>query len=147
MFVKYLKLFEDYINSKNLEQLFLENGFDRNDIKEITLNDAIKLTQLSDVKDVGEWLDKPIDEIKYYYKEEPISIFIDTIEEMESTYDEFVDELNRTEHIVDLLENGNKPMAIFIELNDKDNFIMEGRHRIVAFSWFGLDKVPVIYVK
>ncbi len=147
MFVKYLKLFEDYSNSKNLEQLFLENGFDRNDIKEIALNDAIKLTQLSDVKDVGEWLDKPIDEIKYYYKEEPISIFIDTIEEMESTYDEFVDELNRTEHIVDLLENGNKPMAIFIELNDKDNFIMEGRHRIVAFSWFGLDKVPVIYVK
>jgi hypothetical protein len=145
--VKYLKLFEDYSNSKNLEQLFLENGFDRNDIKEIALNDAIKLTQLSDVKDVGEWLDKPIDEIKYYYKEEPISIFIDTIEEMESTYDEFVDELNRTEHIVDLLENGNKPMAIFIELNDKDNFIMEGRHRIVAFSWFGLDKVPVIYVK
>jgi hypothetical protein len=147
VFVKYLKLFEDYSNSKNLEQLFLENGFDRNDIKEIALNDAIKLTQLSDVKDVGEWLDKPIDEIKYYYKEEPISIFIDTIEEMESTYDEFVDELNRTEHIVDLLENGNKPMAIFIELNDKDNFIMEGRHRIVAFSWFGLDKVPVIYVK
>jgi len=33
--VKYLKLFEDYSNSKNLEQLFLENGFDNDDIYEL----------------------------------------------------------------------------------------------------------------
>ena len=126
---------------------YLNENVNRFGVKEITLNDAIKLSQLSDVKDVGEWLNKPIDKIKYYYKEEPITMFRDTIEEMESTYDEFVDERDRTEHIVDLLESGNKPMAIFIELNDKDNFIMEGRHRIVAFSWFGLDKVPVVYVE
>ena len=126
---------------------YLNENVNRFGVKEITLNDAIKLSQLSDVKDVGEWLNKPIEEIKYYYKEEPITMFRDTIEEMESTYDEFIDERDRTEHIVDLLENGNPPMAIFIELNDKDNFIMEGRHRIVAFSWFGLDKVPVVYVE
>ena len=126
---------------------YLNENINRSGIKEITLNEVIKLSQLSDVKDVGEWLNKPIEEIKYYYKEEPISMFNDTIEEMESTYDEFIDERDRTEYIVNLLENGNKPMAIFIELNDKDNFIMEGRHRIVAFSWFGLDKVPVVYVE
>ena len=126
---------------------YLNENLNRFGVKEITLNDVIKLSQLSDVKDVGEWLNKPIDEIKYYYKEEPITMFMDTIEEMESTYDEFIDERDRTEHIVDLLESGNPPMAIFIELNDKDNFIMEGRHRIVAFSWFGLDKVPVVYVE
>ena len=51
------------------------------------------------------------------------------------------------ENKINLLEKGNNPMAIFIELNDKDNFIMEGRHRIVAFSWFGLDKVSVVYVE
>ena len=126
---------------------YLNENVNRFGVKEITLNDAIKLSQLSDVKDVGEWLNKPIDEIKYYYKEEPITMFMDTIDEMESTYDEFIDERDRTEHIVDLLESGNPPMAIFIELNDKYNFIMEGRHRIVAFSWFGLDKVPVVYVE
>ena len=126
---------------------YLNENVNRFGIKEITLNDAIKLSQLSDVKDVGEWLNKPIEEIKYYYKEEPMTMFRDTIEEMESTYDEFIDERDRTEHIVDLLESGNKPMAIFIDLNDKDNFIMEGRHRIVAFSWFGLDKVAVVYVE
>jgi hypothetical protein len=126
---------------------YLNENMNRSDIKEITLNDAVKLSQLSDVKDVGEWLNKPIEEIKYYYKEEPISMFNDTIKEMESTYDEFIDERDRTEYIVNLLEKGNKPMAVFIKLNDKDNFIMEGRHRIVAFSWFGLDKVPVVYVE
>jgi hypothetical protein len=126
---------------------YLNENINRKGIKEISLNDAVKLSQLSDVKDVGEWLNKPIEEIKYYYKEEPISMFNDTIEEMESTYDEFIDDRDRTEYIVDLLEKGNKSMAVFIELNDKDNFIMEGRHRIVAFSWFGLDKVPVVYVE
>lgn len=116
-------------------------------IKEITLNDVIKLSQLSDVKDVGEWLNKPTNVIKYYYKEESIKTFSDTIKEMESTYNEFIDEQDRIEYIIDLLEHGNPPMPVFIELNDKDNFILEGRHRIVAFSWFGLDIVPVIYVE
>lgn len=126
---------------------YLNENLNRSGINEITLNEAIELSQLSDVKDVGEWLHKPIKNIKFYFKEEPITLFTDTIHEMESTYDEFIDERDRTEHIVDLLESGHKPMAIFIELNDKDNFIMEGRHRIVAFSWFGLDYVPVVYVQ
>ena len=119
----------------------------RNNLKRITVNKAIELSQLSDIKDVSEWLDKEIEKIKFYYKDEPISMFNETIEEMQSTYDEFIDELERTEYIFKLLDNGNKPMAIFIKLNDEDNFIIEGRHRIVAFNWFGLDKVPVIYVE
>jgi len=140
-----MKDFKQFLKT-TIRELLNEN-INRSGIKEITLKDAVKLSQLSDVIDVGEWLNKPIEKIKYYYKEEPISMFNNTIEEMESTYDEFTDERDRTEHIVDLLEKGNKPMVIFIELNDKDNFIMEGRHRIVAFSWFGLDKVPVVYVE
>jgi hypothetical protein len=122
------------------------NSNDRSGIKEITLNDAIKLSQLSDVKDVGEWLNKPIEEIKYYYKEEPISMFRDTIKDMESTYNIFPKDKKRTKQIFDQLKNGDKSMAIFIGLNDNNNFILEGRHRIVAFSWFGYNKVPVIYV-
>lgn len=142
----YIKKFENWNNIGSANHRVGEN-VNRFGVKEITLNDAIKLSQLSDVKDVGEWLNKPIDEIKYYYKEEPITMFKDTIDEMESTYYEFIDERDRTEHIVDLLKSENPPMAIFIQLNDRDNFIMEGRHRIVAFSWFGLDRVPVIYVE
>jgi len=140
-----MKDLKQYIKTTIRE--FVNENIKRSGVKEITLNDAIKLSQLSDVEDVGEWLNKPIEKIKYYYKEEPISMFYDTIEYMESTFKKFTDERNRTEYIVDLLEKGNKPMAIFVEINDKNNFIMEGRHRIVAFSWFGLNKVPVVYVE
>ena len=117
-----------------------------NSLKEITLKEAISLSQLSDIQDVSEWLHKNNNDIKFFYKEEPISKFENTIKEMESTYDEFPDEYKRTRKIYKLLKNGEKPKAIFIKLKDKDNFIMEGRHRIVAFKWLDLDKVPVIYV-
>ena len=127
--MRYIKLFEN---------------FDK--LNKISLKNVIDLSQKSDVDDVSEWLSKPINKIKFYYKEEPISMFSDTISEMESTFDEYEDEFDRTEYILDLLEVGGKPMPIFVELNDESRFIMEGRHRIVAFSWFGMDKVPVIYV-
>ena len=99
------------------------------------------------VKDTGEWLNKAINDIEFFYKEEPIELFNSQIEEMISTYGEFDEELQRTEKILELLKNGEKPKPIFIELRDEHKFIMEGRHRIVAFKWFGLKTVPVIYVK
>lgn len=117
-----------------------------NSHKEISLKQAIKLSQLSDINDVGTWLQKNIKDIKFYYSLEPINIFMETILEMESTYDDFPDEAERSRKIFELLQQGEKPKAIFIEKNDSSKFIMEGRHRIVAFKWFGLEKVPVIYV-
>lgn len=66
---------------------------------------------------------------------------------MESTYDEFLDEEKRSKYILSLLEKGDKVMPIFVENDDEDRFIMEGRHRIVAFMWYGLKEIPVIYVK
>ena len=102
---------------------------------------------MSDIKNIGEWLNKPIENIEFYYSIEPINMFITTIKEMESTYDEFPREMSRTQKIVNLIKVGKKPKAIFIELNDPDKFIMEGRHRIVAFHWLGITEVPVLYVK
>lgn len=123
------------------ENLILEN------LNKISLKNAINMAQLSDVEDVGTWLNKDIKEIEFYYKEVPIEWFDSQIAEMESTYDEFPEDLARTEKIFDLIRNGNKPKPIFVNLNDKDRFIMEGRHRIVAFKWLNMKKVPVIYVK
>lgn len=114
---------------------------------QINFKVAVKLSQAQDVKDVSEWMNKPVNEIEYFYKEEPISMFVVQIREMESTYDEFGDDRERTEHIYDLLNLGAKPKAIFVELNDPNKFIMEGRHRIVAFSWRKLRTVPVVYVR
>ena len=115
-------------------------------LKQISLDNVINLSQIEDVKDVGEWLHKDIKDIKYYYKDEPFEMFKSTAIEMEGTYDEFTDERERTKKIYKLLVDGNKPKPIFVELNDVNKFIMEGRHRIVAFMWYGLDEIPVIYV-
>lgn len=121
--------------------------FEQYNNKQITLQEAIKLSQLSDIKSVGEWLNKDINDIKFYYKEEPFEMFESTALEMESTYDEFKDEEKRTYKILKLLNSGKPPMPIFVAKNDNDKFIMEGRHRIVAFLWFDLKTIPVIYVE
>lgn len=116
-------------------------------IQPITLQEAILRTSKEDVYSIAEWLNKPIKNISFYFKLEPISIFSSQIEEMESTYSEFPDDEERTQQIYKLLQQGNEPRPVFVELKDKDKFILEGRHRIVAFKWIGLNSVPVLYVK
>jgi len=131
--MKYIKSYNESIN--------------KIEYKPLSLKEAIGLSQLSDIKDVGEWLDKNIEDIEFYYKVESIEMFKDTAVEMESTYGEFTDEEERTRYILSLIKDGEKIMPIFVEKNDADKFIMEGRHRIVAFMWLGLKEIPVIYVK
>ncbi len=98
-----------------------------------------------DIKSVGEWLDCDPSEIDFNYKLEPITKFKKSIDEMQGTYDEFPKDKRRTDKIVNELKKGGKPLAIFVD--PEDNFIMEGRHRIVGFWIAGLKKVPVFYVK
>ena len=124
-----------------------DNGGGIDDKYKINLKDAIKKTSLKDVESVGEWIKLPKEKIEFYLKEEPISIFQNQISEMESIGNESYEDEERVDKIYDILKNGGKPNPIFVELNDKDKFIMEGRHRIVAFKQIGLKKVPVIYVE
>lgn len=42
-----------------------------------------------------------------------------------------------------MLKNGEKPIPIYVEKDDPHNFIMEGRHRIVAFYLMGFKDVEV----
>ncbi len=46
-----------------------------------------------------------------------------------------------------IIMEGNTLYPIFVEADDKDFFILEGRHKIVSFYECGLLKVPVIFVK
>jgi len=128
------------------KRIYEYSGF--SGLKEISLKEAIDMSQLSDIEAIGEWLRKDINDIKFYYKSEPMEMFKDQAKEMESTYDEFIDEKERSEYILDLIsERKNRIYPIFVELEDGDRFILEGRHRVVAFYWLKLDNIPVIYVK
>ena len=66
---------------------------------ELSLKEVIDMSQLSDVEDVGTWLDKDIEDIKYYFRKEPMQMFMEQADEMEGTLDEFLDEKERTEKI------------------------------------------------
>jgi hypothetical protein len=76
---------------------------------------------------------------------ENINKFKNQIEEMESTLNEFPEDLNRIENILIAIVLKDEPVyAIFVD--KRDDFILEGRHRIVAFSRLNLTEIPVYYV-
>lgn len=102
--------------------------------------------QPCDIDDVADWLGIAACELDLQTSNEPIDQFITQIAEMESSYLEFPEDYERTWLIEKLLLAGAHPFPVYVERQDSANFIMEGRHRIVAFHRIGLTKVPVCRV-
>ena len=100
----------------------------------------------ADLDDAIEWF--PGKEVSFIVKENvPMSIFNNQALEMLSTYDEFPQEAKRTAKIKQLILKGGKQLPIFVDTIDiGHNFIVEGRHRIVAFYELGLTSVTVIEI-
>jgi hypothetical protein len=65
---------------------------------------------------------------------------------MYGTYDEFPEDEERTNRILKLLKRGAQPLPIYVEAGDPDFFVMEGRHRMVAFWLAEMKTIPVAYV-
>jgi hypothetical protein len=102
-----------------------------------------------DLCNIYEWFKSSINSsaflnIIFEFKEEDITIFKKQIEEMEKSLEDFPEDLERVEKIIVLIKNGEPIYAIFVD-NDSD-FILEGRHRIVAFNRYSLEKIPVYRV-
>lgn len=110
------------------------------------LKEDTSIVNDQDLKDVGEWLDTSVDNIKVELKREPISKFEKQIKEMYSTYDEFPKDEKRTNKILNQLKRGGEALPIYVEKNDKNLFVMEGRHRMVAFWLHKMKEIPVAYV-
>lgn len=108
------------------------------------LSESADPTQ-QDLKDVADWLDTTPNKLKVEVKQEPIEKFIKQIHEMYGTYDEFPEDEKRTNHILKLLKRGAQPLPIYVAANDPDLFVMEGRHRMVAFWLAGMKTIPVAY--
>lgn len=100
----------------------------------------------SDLVSIGEWQRaNPVD-LTYKLVIEPISLVIDDASSMYASYDEFPEDEDRTNKIVELLESGSIQLPVFIEMDDAHNFVMEGRHRMVAFYLLNMSTLPVVYV-
>ena len=101
---------------------------------------------VNDIKDVAEWLDTTPNNLTIEIIEEPIQKFINQITEMYQTYDEFPKDAKRTRNIIKSIKQTGKLYPIYVEKNDPHLFVMEGRHRMVAFWLLKLNRSPVAYV-
>lgn len=100
-----------------------------------------------DLQSIALWLNvESVGHVHVKIKKIHIDTFAKQINEMEETYKEFPLEKKRTQKIFDKLNNGEMPQPIYVGKDDPDNFIMEGRHRVVAFKWFGLNEIIVAEV-
>lgn len=100
----------------------------------------------SDLNDVSQWLNTSVENLEIHIIYESISKYEKQIKEMYATYDEFPQDAKRTQKIRKLLNNGEKMLPIYVEANDESFFVMEGRHRMVAFWLNGFKEIPVAYV-
>jgi hypothetical protein len=105
----------------------------------------IKTTE-KDIESVAKWLNIHTDDLIIEIKDESIEKFKNSIEEMISSYKNFPKELARTQKIIKAIKKGEVPLPVYVEKNDDFNFILEGRHRIVAFFNLGFSSIKVARV-
>lgn len=98
-----------------------------------------------DLKHVCDWLKS--DKIEVELKILPIKIFAKQIEEMEGTFLEFPEDEERVDAIFNLIQQGDIANPVYVEQGDSQMFIMEGRHRIVAFHRANLKEIEVCFCK
>lgn len=125
-------------------RLWLEQNFVEDNVYKA--QDIQRSVAPGDLQSVAEWMGVPLENLNFVYRLIPISLFAKQAEDMSGTYDEFPKDRRRTNKILKLIKS--QPLyPVFIEEGDVNNFIMEGRHRIVAFWQSGVQKVPVFYVR
>jgi uncharacterized protein YjgD (DUF1641 family) len=130
-----------------INDILLESSIHRITIPEL-LHKYPELEKTNDLNEVVGWFHNAHkNDLEFYLSKEPMSKFINQAKEMVSTFDEFPQDAKRTKKIVKRLREGNDALPIFVEYGDPYNFIMEGRHRVVAFMQMGYDFLPVVYVK
>lgn len=99
-----------------------------------------------DILDVADWFHTTPDNLEIEIKQEPIEKFLKQIKEMYGTYSEFPKDAKRTKKIMREIESSGKTYPIYVQKDDDTLFVMEGRHRMVAFMLLGFKLIPVAYV-
>ena len=101
----------------------------------------------ADLRDVADWIgcDPALADFAFDVIVEPASVFAERVQGMLETYSEFPKDAARTRKIVAALKRGEPQRPVFVDA--RDGFLLEGRHRIVAFHLAGLAEVPTVYVR
>ena len=99
-----------------------------------------------DIADAAEWINTTPANLQIEHTQEPIEKYLTQIKEMYGTFDEFPQDKQKTNKIIKLIKAGAPVYPIYVEKGDSDLFVMEGRHRMVAFWLLGMKTIPVAYV-
>lgn len=100
----------------------------------------------ADKASIAEWLGCPSDDVVIEHRREPMSLYTTQAQEMLATYEDFPEDGARTDRILALLKSGAEKLPVYVGQDDKHNFVMEGRHRLVAFLLLGLKELTVARV-
>jgi hypothetical protein len=101
-------------------------------------------TAPDDIAAVCAWLKTTEDKLRWASAQESIARFMPDIAVMLDSYSTFPKENRRTMAILKALHRGDVAYPVFVQAGS--DFILEGRHRIVAFHLFGMTEVPVVTV-
>lgn len=108
--------------------------------------DLVGRVATDDLEGVSQWLDKKVEQLTFEYAEVPLERVKTQIFEMQDSYNEFPEDELRTDDIHKLINKGQPSFPVFIKKDDPSMFIMEGRHRVVAFMRAGYQKIPCFLV-
>jgi hypothetical protein len=96
----------------------------------------------ADLQAVRDWMGTG--DLRFRFSTEPMSAYADMARSLKETYPQFPADRRRTGRISRLLKDGAVPWPVFVD--EADGFVMEGRHRIVAFLDAGFEAIPVVFV-
>ena len=103
------------------------------------------LEKTKDLKAAAAWFNVEPSEIGYKLVYEPIEKFQKDKTRLE-TLDQYPGDLKRVRRIARELRKNGRLLPVFVEEDDPEMFIIEGRHRILAFWIVGQKEIPVVYV-
>ena len=103
-----------------------------------------ELRQTGDLQKSVKWMSgASLDSCEISISIQSIEVFRKQIDEMTASYTAFPKDRARMKKIMQDIKDGARALPVFVEADDEHMFIIEGRHRVVAFDQLKMKKVIV----
>lgn len=107
--------------------------------------DLARLPFCGDLPKVAEWLRSPLGSLSFLFDPVPLSAW-PGLAGAAADLPGFPADLARVARIEARLRSGSDPWPLFVEEHDPELFVMEGRHRRLAFFSLGMTEAPAMRV-
>lgn len=135
---------EIFYENQGFETILTINNYPLMASEDIGFELKEKLLPFQDKIYSKEWLNAlSFDDLEFKTKKESIKQFEKQISDVKEYGDD--EDFERIETIKDLLNTGEKPWPIYVD-DAHNNFVMEGRHKMVAFYDLGIEEIDVCRV-